>query len=196
VLGAAGLAVGLALQGTLQNIAAGIMLLMLRPIRAGEYIALSSGADGTVAEVGLFLTRLVQGDGIHLTLPNSTVWNATITNYSRNPTRRLDIPVPVRYGDDLELVLTKLKEIVASRPDALKDPEPQVKVFEYKENGVIVNVRVWAEAGKYWDLRWGLYQQIRTSLEAAGFQPPIPVREIQNPKVAGKADAASGGAAT
>lgn len=196
VLGAAGLAVGLALQGTLQNIAAGIMLLMLRPIRAGEYIALSSGADGTVAEVGLFLTRLVQGDGIHLTLPNSTVWNATITNYSRNTTRRLDIPVPVRYGDDLELVLTKLKEIVASRPDALKDPEPQVKVFEYKENGVIVNVRVWAEAGKYWDLRWGLYQQIRTSLEAAGFQPPIPVREIQNPKVAGKADAASGGAAT
>ena len=104
VLGAAGLAVGLALQGTLQNIAAGIMLLILRPIRAGEYIALSSGADGTVEEVGLFLTRLVQGDGIHLTLPNSTVWNATITNYSRNKTRRLDIPVPVRYGDDLDAV--------------------------------------------------------------------------------------------
>lgn len=196
VLGAAGLAVGLALQGTLQNIAAGIMLLMLRPIRAGEYIALSSGTDGTVAEVGLFLTRLVQGDGIHVTLPNSTVWNATITNYSRNQTRRLDIPVPVRYGDDLELVMAKLKEIVASREDALKDPEPQVKVFEYKENGVIVNVRVWADAGKYWELRWGLYQQIRTTLEAAGFQPPIPLREIQNPKIAGKADAPTGGAAT
>ncbi|MGE8619484.1 MAG: mechanosensitive ion channel family protein [Achromobacter spanius] len=191
VLGAAGLAVGLALQGTLQNIAAGIMLLILRPIRAGEYVALSSGADGTVEEVGLFLTRLVQGDGIHLTLPNSTVWNATIINYSRNKTRRLDIPVPVRYGDDLEAVLAKLNEIVAARPDALKDPEPQVKVFEYKESGVIVNVRVWAESSKYWDLRWGLYQQIRTSLEAAGFQPPIPLREIQNPKTAGNADAAA-----
>ncbi|AZS80629.1 MULTISPECIES: mechanosensitive ion channel family protein [Achromobacter] len=191
VLGAAGLAVGLALQGTLQNIAAGIMLLILRPIRAGEYVALSSGSDGTVEEVGLFLTRLVQADGIHLTLPNSTVWNATITNYSRNQTRRLDIPVPVRYGDDLEAVLAKLNEIVAARPDALKDPEPQVKVFEYKESGVIVNVRVWAETSKYWDLRWGLYQQIRTSLEAAGFQPPIPLREIQNPKTAGKADAAA-----
>ncbi|MDH2051063.1 mechanosensitive ion channel family protein [Achromobacter marplatensis] len=189
VLGAAGLAVGLALQGTLQNIAAGIMLLILRPIRAGEYIALSSGAEGTVAEVGLFLTRLIQGDGIHLTLPNSTVWNATITNYSRNQTRRLDIPVPVRYGDDLNAVVAKLQNIVDARPDALKDPAPLVKVFDYKENGVIVNVRVWAETSKYWDLRWGLYQQIRSSLEEAGFQPPIPLREIQNPKTAGKSDA-------
>jgi len=194
VLGAAGLAVGLALQGTLQNIAAGIMLLILRPIRAGEYIALSSGAEGTVAEVGLFLTRLIQGDGIHLTLPNSTVWNATITNYSRNQTRRLDIPVPVRYGDDLDAVVTKLQNIVDARPDALKDPAPLVKVFDYKENGVIVNVRVWAETSKYWDLRWGLYQQIRSSLEEAGFQPPIPLREIQNPKTAAKSDAPSGAA--
>ena len=182
VLGAAGLAVGLALQGTLQNIAAGIMLLILRPIRAGEYIALSSGADGTVEEVGLFLTRLVQGDGIHLTLPNSTVWNATITNYSRNKTRRLDIPVPVRYGDDLDAVVAKLQQIVDARPDALKDPAPQVKVFDYKENGVTVNVRVWAESGKYWELRWSLYQEIRRALEEAGFQAPIPLREIQNPK--------------
>lgn len=187
VLGAAGLAVGLALQGTLQNIAAGIMLLMLRPIRAGEYVALSSGAEGTVEEVGLFLTRLVQGDGIHLTLPNSTVWNATITNYSRNKTRRLDIPVPVRYGDDLDQVVAKLQQIVDARPDALKDPAPQVKVFDYKENGIVVNVRVWAESSKYWDLRWGLYQEIRRSLEEAGFQVPIPVREIKNPK----ADAAA-----
>ncbi len=194
VLGAAGLAVGLALQGTLQNIAAGIMLLILRPIRAGEYIALSSGAEGMVAEVGLFLTRLIQGDGIHLTLPNSTVWNATITNYSRNQTRRLDIPVPVRYGDDLNAVVAKLQNIVDARPDALKDPAPLVKVFDYKENGVIVNVRVWAETSKYWDLRWGLYQQIRSSLEEAGFQPPIPLREIQNPKTAGKSDAPTGAA--
>ncbi|WP_088142014.1 mechanosensitive ion channel family protein [Achromobacter xylosoxidans] len=182
VLGAAGLAVGLALQGTLQNIAAGIMLLILRPIRAGEYVALSTGVDGTVEEVGLFLTRLIQVDGIHLTLPNSTVWNATITNYSRNKTRRLDIPVPVRYGDNLEVVVAKLRAIVDARSETLKDPEPLVKVVDYKENGVVVNVRVWTESAKYWDLRWGLYQDIRKSLEDAGFQPPIPMREIQNAK--------------
>src|SRR6185437_2318199 len=95
VLGAAGLAVGLALQGTLQNIAAGIMLLLLRPIRAGEAIALSSGASGTVDEIGLFITRIEQFDGIVVLLPNSTVWTATITNYSRNTQRRLDLPVIV-----------------------------------------------------------------------------------------------------
>ncbi len=158
------------------------MLLILRPVRAGEYVGLSTGAEGTVEEVGLFLTRLVQVDGIHLTLPNSTVWNATITNYSRNKTRRLDIPVPVRYGDDLNAVLAKLQDIVAANPNALKEPQPLVKVVDYKESGVVVNVRVWAEAAKYWDLRWGLYQDIRLSLEAAGFQAPIPLREIQNPK--------------
>lgn len=184
VLGAAGLAIGLALQGTLQNIAAGIMLLMLRPIRAGEYVGLSTGVEGTVEEVGLFLTRLVQGDGIHLTLPNSTVWNATITNYSRNKTRRLDIPVTIRYSDNLAEALAKLTTIVNEQPLALKTPEPLVKVVEYKEQGVVVNIRVWAESAKYWDLRWGLFQQIRQSLDAAGFQAPIPVREIQNAKPA------------
>ena len=120
VLGAAGWP--WALQGTLQNIAAGIMLLILRPVRTGEFVGLSTGAEGTVEEVGLFLTRLVQVDGIHITLPNSVVWNATITNYSRNKTRRLDIPVPVRYGDDLELALAKLKEIVAANEFALRIP--------------------------------------------------------------------------
>lgn len=90
--------------------------------------------------------------------------------------------MPVRYGDDLNAVLAKLQGIVDASPNALKDPQPLVKVVDYKENGVVVNVRVWAEAGKYWDLRWGLYQEIRSSLEAAGFQAPIPLREIQNPK--------------
>lgn len=180
VLGAAGLAVGLALQGTLQNIAAGIMLLVLRPVRAGEYISLSSGIDGEVEEVGLFLTRLVQVDGIHVTLPNSTVWNATITNYSRNATRRLDIPVGVRYGDDLDRAIETLTRLAAEHPLAMKTPEPQIKVFEYRDNVVIVNVRVWAEADKYWEFRWDMYHKVRTVLQAAGFKPPVPVREINS----------------
>lgn len=178
VLGAAGLAVGLALQGTLQNIAAGIMLLFLRPLRAGEYVALSSGGDGTVEEVGLFLTRLVQVDGIHITLPNSVVWNATITNYSRNATRRLDIPVTVHYGDDLDAALVRLAGLVQAHPLVLQSPEPLVRASEYKDNGTVVNVRVWCAADKYWDLRWELFQQIRQALGTAGFKPPVPVREM------------------
>jgi len=190
VLGAAGLAVGLALQNTLQNIAAGIMLLILRPLRAGEYVALSSGTEGTVEEVGLFLCRLVQGDGIHITLPNSVVWNATITNYSRNVTRRLDIPVTVHYDDDLNLALDSLATLVASHPLVNKDPAPQIKVSEYKDNGTVVNVRLWCAASRYWDLRWDLFHQIRQTLGAAGFKPPIPVREIQGPPKDGGAAAA------
>jgi small-conductance mechanosensitive channel len=178
ILGAAGLAVGLALQGTLQNIAAGIMLLMLRPIRAGEYIALSSGADGTVEEVGLFLTRLVQGDGIHVTLPNSTIWNATITNYSRNATRRFDMAVGIRYGDDLDLAMATLREVVDGHPLTLSSPAPDIRVFEYRDNVVIVNARVWAESSRYWEFRWDLLHKTRLALDAAGLRPPVPVREV------------------
>lgn len=178
VLGAAGLAIGLALQGTLQNIAAGIMLLILRPIRAGETISLSSGTDGTVEEVGLFLTRLVQGDGIHVTLPNSTVWNATITNFSRNATRRFDMPVGIRYGDDLDLALETLRKLVGEHPLVLQTPPPDVRVFEYRDNVVIVNIRAWAEASKYWEFRWDMFHKVRNALQQAGFKPPVPVREV------------------
>ncbi|OZI59517.1 mechanosensitive ion channel family protein [Bordetella genomosp. 11] len=201
VLGAAGLAVGLALQGTLQNIAAGIMLLMLRPIRAGEYIALSSGSEGTVEEVGLFLTRLVQGDGIHVTLPNSTIWNATITNYSRNATRRFDMAVGIRYGDDLDLAIATLRDTVNAHPLALQSPAPDVRVFEYRDNVVVVNTRVWAETARYWEFRWDLLHKTRLALDAAGLRPPVPVREVtyanvgqeaapaQQPAVSSAADA-------
>src|SRR3546814_1806165 len=116
------------LQGTLQNIAAGIMLLALRPLRAGEYVSVVGKGDGTVAEVGLFLTRLIQIDGIHLTLPNSLVWGNPIINYSRNATRRLDVEVSVRYGDDLELALRELGALVQNHQHVLPDPKPQVMV--------------------------------------------------------------------
>src|SRR5690625_4021570 len=100
VLGAAGLAVGLALQNTLQNIAAGVMLLILRPLRTGEFVSVVGKGDGTVQEIGLFLTRFVQIDGVHFSLPNSAVWGSAIINYSRNETRRMEIEIGVRYDED------------------------------------------------------------------------------------------------
>ncbi|AZY49928.1 mechanosensitive ion channel family protein [Bordetella avium] len=181
VLGAAGLAVGLALQGTLQNIAAGIMLLVLRPIRAGEYVGLSNGYEGTVEEVGLFLTRLVQADGINVSLPNSTVWTATIINYSRNVNRRCDIPVIIHYGDNLDEAVARLKAVVKAHALVLQEPAPSVRAIEYRDTGTVVNVRVWATAANYWDMRWDLFQQLRTQMSAAGFRAPVPVREIQAP---------------
>ncbi|SAI65352.1 membrane protein [Bordetella ansorpii] len=176
VLGAAGLAIGLALQGTLQNISAGIMLLILRPIRAGEYVALSSGIDGTVDEVGLFLTRLIKADGITVTLPNSTVWNATITNYARNANRRLDVPVIVQYGDDVDDAIARLQHLVAGHPDVLQSPAPVVKVEDYRDSGVLVNVRLWTQSSNYGELRWQMLRMVRKTLDDAGFQSPVPMQ--------------------
>ncbi|HWK69465.1 MAG TPA: mechanosensitive ion channel family protein [Burkholderiaceae bacterium] len=178
MLGAAGLAVGLALQGTLQNIAAGIMLLALRPLRAGEAISVVGKGDGTVAEVGLFLTHLIQADGIHLTLPNSLVWGSTIINYSRNATRRLDVEVAVRYGDDLELALRELAQLVESHQHVLAEPAPQVLVTGYRESTTIVTIRVWTPSANYWDLRFDLYRNALQVLSRAGLKVPIPVSEV------------------
>jgi len=185
VLGAAGLAIGLALQGTLQNIAAGIMLIALRPLRAGEYIAVVGGPEGSVEEIGLFLTRLTQGDGVCVSVPNSSLWNASLVNYSRNPRRRFDLQVTVRHGDDVELAQQKLRELVAEYPQALTDPAPRVMVTEYRDNGVVVNLRVWAANADYWDLRFDLYRRARAVLESAGLRPAVPVREIQGQAVKG-----------
>jgi small-conductance mechanosensitive channel len=178
VLGAAGLAIGLALQGTLQNIAAGIMLLALRPLRAGEFISIVGKADGTVDEVGLFLTRLIQADGIHISLPNSTVWGSPIINYSRNTNRRLDIEVGVRYGDDLELAVRELEKLVTAHPHVLADPAPQIMVTGYRESSTIVNIRAWASVSDYWNLRYDLYRNALQTLQRAGLQLPVPLREV------------------
>jgi len=187
VLGAAGLAIGLALQNTLQNIAAGIMLLMLRPLRAGEFVSVVGKGDGTVQEVGLFLTRFVQVDGIHFSLPNSLIWGNPIINYSRNTTRRLDIGVGVRYGDDLDRAIELLKQLLDGHEKVLQDPAPQVMAMEYKDSVITVNLRAWAKAEDFWDLRFDLYRQAVQVLNRAGLQTPIPVREILQSSTAEKA---------
>jgi len=179
-LGAAGLAIGLALQGTLQNIAAGIMLLALRPLRTGEFVSVVGKGDGTVLEVGLFLTRLVQVDGIHLTLPNSAVWGNPIINYSRNATRRLDIEVGVRHDDDLEVALYELRQLLTQHEYVLADPAPQVMVTAYLESTTIVTLRAWAKVDRYWDLRFDLYRNALQVLAKAGLRPPIPLREVKS----------------
>ena len=192
VLGAAGLAVGLALQGTLQNIAAGIMLLILRPVRAGEYVSIAGQGEGTVDEVGLFMTRLIQFDGVHLLLPNSSVWGNAVINYSRNASRRLDVAIGVRYGDDLDQAIAALRALVEGRDDVLPDPAPRVMATEYRDSAVMVNIRVWTPADKYWDLRFDLYREAAQALQRAGLKTPIPLREVR--AVPGTAPAASAAA--
>lgn len=176
-LGAAGLAIGLALQGTLQNIAAGIMLIALRPIRAGESVTISSGGvSGTVSEIGLFLTRIIQNDGIQVTVPNSSVWSSTIINFSRNKTRRMDILVPVSYGDDLDKAIMILEDVVAQQEGINADPKASIYVSEYRESVVVITIRLWTASNVYGNVHAALMKRIRQRLEDHAFQLPVPAR--------------------
>lgn len=167
-LSAAGLAIGLALQGTLQNIAAGIMLLVLRPLRGGEYVSIVGRADGTVEEIGLFMSRLRQADGVVVNIPNNLIWGNTIVNYSRNATRRMDVVVQVRHNGDLEVAMDALRKMVAEHPQVLREPAPQVMVTAYMEGYSAVTIRVWARVENYSDLNFALYRKAVLTLRQIG----------------------------
>ncbi len=177
VLGTAGLAIGLALQGTLQNIAAGIMLLFLRPFRIGDSIQAGSLA-GTIDEIGLFTTRMHTYDGIYLQVPNAQLWNQAIKNYSRLPTRRLDIVVGIGYADDVDKAQTALMDLLENDARVHADPAPQVMVEELAESSVNLNLRCWSDAGDYWSLRFDLTKAIKQRLDAEGIAIPFPQRDV------------------
>jgi len=172
VLGAAGLAVGLALQGTLQNIAAGIMLLALRPLRAGESVSVVGKAEGTVEEVGLFLSRFRQGDGTQVTLPNSLVWGNAIVNYSRNGTRRAEVQIGILYGQDIALALKTVRDLVENHPLVLDMPAPVVFAGESRVNTVMIVVQAWATAKDYGSMLNEIRRDIPGRLQEAGFRMP------------------------
>jgi small-conductance mechanosensitive channel len=179
VLGAAGLAIGLALQGTMQNIAAGIMLLLLRPFKVGDYIDGGAGSvAGTVEEVSLFTTRLTKPDGICEYVPNSALWSNSIRNYSRNPTRRLDLEVEISVRDDVDRALQALRTLAAADPRALKEPAPQVMVSRFDDSTAVLNIRVWSNIDVFWDMRWDLARQVRQTLTDAQCSLPLRTREL------------------
>ncbi|WP_174770012.1 mechanosensitive ion channel family protein [Paraburkholderia hayleyella] len=175
VLGAAGLAIGLALQGTMQNIAAGIMLLLLRPFRVGDYID-SSTVAGTVEEVSLFTTRLTKPDGICEYVPNSALWSNSIRNYTRNPTRRLDLEVEISLNDDLDHAMNALLTLVKADQRVLAEPAPQIMVNRFEDSTTVLNIRVWSNIDVFWDLRWDLARQVRHVLTEAQCSLPLRTR--------------------
>ena len=177
VLGAAGLAIGLALQGTLQNIAAGIMLLVLRPFRVGEYID-AGGVSGTIDAINLFTTDMTTYDGIYRSVPNAELWNRNILNYSRNPTRRLDIPVGIAYEDDVEQALDLLLSHLSQDTRVLLDPGPQVLVTGLGDSSVDLTLRCWTNRTDFWPLRFELNKKVKLWLDAAGISIPFPQRDV------------------
>lgn len=176
-LGTIGLAIGLALQGTLSNVAAGLMLLFLRPFRAGEFID-ADGVAGTVAEVGLFATELRTADGVYMHVPNSTLLNRSIRNFSRNPTRRLDVLVGVSYGDDVEKALEVASAALAEEARLLPDPPPQAMVMALADSSVNINLRGWVNRADYFPVLFDLNKTIKQRIEAAGLTIPFPQRDV------------------
>ena len=177
VLGAAGLAVGLALQGTLANIAAGVLLLFLRPFKIGEYID-AGGVAGTVREIGLFATEFQSYDGIYVMVPNSQLASAAITNYSRLPTRRMDLVIGISYGDNMNQAMTVLNDLLANDDRILKEPAHQVMVKELADSSVNLNLRCWANRQDYWSLLFDLTQQAKERLDEHGISIPFPQRDV------------------
>lgn len=177
LVGAAGLAIGLALKDTLSNIAAGIMLLFLKPIRKGEFIEFGS-ISGTVMDIGLFTSVFKAGDGIFISSPNSTVWNSTIKNFSRNDRRRMDIIVGISYEDSIDVGMNVLKEIAMSQEHILRDPEPQVMVQMLADSSVNLQLRAWSPTDKYWETYWAMQKMVKPKIEEAGLSIPFPQRDL------------------
>ncbi|MCZ6455510.1 MAG: mechanosensitive ion channel [Alphaproteobacteria bacterium] len=176
-LGAIGLAVALALQGTLANIAAGVMLLLLRPFKVGDYID-AEGLAGTVDEVGLFTTRMHTFDGVFREVPNSQLWNRAILNYSRLPTRRIDVTVGVSYDDDIERAMSVLKDLLDGDTRVLHEPPAQVMVAELADSSVDINLRCWVNREDYWDLRFDITKGAKLRLGQEGITIPFPQRDV------------------
>ena len=177
VLGAAGLAIGLALQGTLSNFSSGVMLLAFRPFKKGDVID-AAGVKGSVSEVGIFTTVLNTPDNVRIIVPNSSIYGATITNYSAYETRRNDLVVGVSYGDDLSVVESTIRRVLASDPRVLKEPEAQVVVGELGDSSVNFLVRPWCTSADYWNLRFDLTRRLKEEIEAAGCSIPFPQRDV------------------
>lgn len=177
LVGAAGLAIGLALKDTLSNIAAGIMLLILRPFRAGDFIEVS-GTTGTVREINLFTTILETVDGLYIASPNSVLWGASIKNFTRNGKRRMDIIVGIAYSDSIDQGLEVLRAIANSEPRLLLDPVPQVMVASMAESAVNIQLRAWASNDDYWQTYWDLNKRVKEAIEAAGLTIPFPQRSL------------------
>ncbi len=177
VLGAAGFAVGMALQGSLSNFAAGILILVFRPFKVGDVVTLA-GINGKVQEIQIFNTLLCSEDNVQYIIPNSQATSGSITNITAHDKRRLDFVIGVSYAEDLKKTKQVLYSVLASDPGVLKDPAPLVAVLELAESSVNFCVRPWVRTSEYGDVRFRLLEKIKETLDVNGITIPFPQREI------------------
>jgi len=177
VLGAAGLAIGLALQGTLSNVAAGVMLLIFRPFHVGDFVE-AGGEAGSVKGINLFTTELSTPDNVQVIVPNASVWGSAVRNYSGNDTRRVDLAVGIGYDADIGLAMQVIRDVIDGDDRVHADPEPMIAVANLGDSSVDLVVRVWCQGGDYWPLRFDLLRAVKERLDAAGVTIPFPTRTV------------------
>lgn len=178
VLGAAGLAIGLALQGTLSNVASGIMLLLLRPFSVGDWIETNS-ISGTVREIGLFSTQIDTFENVFISVPNSSIWSSTIVNNSRHNIRRMDIDIGVGYDSDLDVVEKALLSLTKDER-VLTNPEAVFLVVDYADSAIVVRVRLYARYDDFFALSWDLKRRLKPVLDEHEIEIPFPQRVVHH----------------
>ncbi len=182
IFGAAGLAVGLALQGSLSNFAAGVLIVLFRPYRVGDWVE-AAGISGSVEQVQILTTVLKTGDNKRIIVPNSQIMDSIITNYSANDTRRIDLVVGVSYDDDLDKVRSTIEEIIAAEERVLDEPECQIVVAELGDSSVNFYVRPWVRSEDYWGARFALIETIKKRFDERGITFPFPQQDVWLHKV-------------
>lgn len=177
LIGAAGLAIGFALQGSLSNLAAGVMLIIFKPVKVGDYIE-GGGSAGSVEAVGIFVTTLVTPDNKVISVPNSTLTSGNITNYSSKDTRRVDMVFGIGYSDDIDKAKNAIQSVLESDSRILKEPAPQIVVSELGDSSVNFNVRPWVNTSDYWDVYFDTTEKIKKKFDEQNISIPFPQRDV------------------
>ena len=177
LLGAAGLAIGLSLQSSLANFAAGVMLIVFRPFTKGDFVEVA-GVSGSVDAIGIFTSTLTTPDNKEVIVPNGAVYSNSITNYSARPTRRVDMVFGIGYDDDIKKAKALLEEIIAADDRILAEPEPVVALGELGDSSVNFLVRPWVNAADYWAVLWHTTESVKLKFDEAGISIPYPQMDV------------------
>lgn len=183
LLGAAGFAVGMALQGTLGNFASGVMILLFRPFKAGDFIE-AAGVMGSVQEIQIFSTTLSTPDNVKIVVPNGSLFGGIIKNYNGYETRRLDMVMGIGYGSDIDRAMAIIKDLLGKDERVLADPAPVVAVAELANSSVNIVIRPWVMSGDYWNLKFDFQKSCKEAFDAAGIEIPFPQSVVHLSKVA------------
>jgi len=177
LLGSAGVAISLAMQGALSNLVGGLTILLLKPFKVDEYVKIGE-TEGTVQSIGTFFTEFTTPDNRHISLPNSSLTNTAIVNYSREGTRRLDVNFGVSYDADIDHTVSTLREAVNMTGGILDNPAPVIKLTECGDSSLVFMIRVWCKASDYWDVNWGLIENGKRLLDREGIEIPYPQMDV------------------